>query len=197
MATKTTFSIKVSFENEVVLSHVASSKLQNEQGGQATKKTLGVTKPRVSVTRTVLHWDETTDPIANKLTLAIKEVTAEVVYSARIWIDDAIDKKCDCYKHVLDHEKQHVKIWKDGAKKYAEFIIQAVADVTSPQMDMPEEIELSKAPAFRDAAFQRIDAAVNEAAQNCGKKISAESKKIHTSAELKKTNSLCADYLID
>ncbi len=197
MAKKTTFSIKVSFENEVVLSHVASSKLKNEKGGQETKKTLGTTKPSVSVTQPVLHWDETTDPIAKKVTLAIKEVTSEIVYSARIWIDAAIDKKCDCYKHVLDHEKQHVKIWKDGARNYAEFIIKAVADATSPQMDMPEEIGLSEAAAFRAAAFQRINVAVNEAAQNCGKKISAESKKIHTAAELKKTNSLCADYLID
>src|SRR4029078_7665146 len=125
MANKTTFSVKVSFENEVALSHVASSKLKNEKGGQATTKTLGATKPSVSVTQSILHWDETTDPIAKKVTLAIKEVTSEIVYSARIWIDDSIDKKCNCYKHVLDHEKQHVKIWKDGAKKYAEFIIAA------------------------------------------------------------------------
>lgn len=145
----------------------------------------------------VLHWDETTDPIAKKVTLAIKEVTSEIVYSARIWIDTAIDEKCDCYKHVLDHEKQHVKILKGGAKKYADFIIKAVADATSPQMYKPEEIGLSDAAAFREAAFQRINAAVSQAAQKCRKKISGESQKIHTTAELKKTNSLCADYMID
>ena len=195
MAKSTKFSIKVTFENRVTLSHVSSGKLQGEKGGQKTKKTLGVTKPRAEITTPVLHWDQTTDPINKKITLALKEVSADVTFSARIWVDKAIDKKSDCYKHVMDHELEHVKIWKSSVNKQAKDIEKAVSDATAPQMDAPEEIKLSEAAKFRDAAFKKIDAALHEAVQKCGATASAESKKIHTSAEWKKTNTLCADYL--
>ncbi|MFL4471327.1 hypothetical protein ACERZ8_16110 [Tateyamaria armeniaca] len=196
MAGKTKISIDVSFNKSIQLKHVAGSALQKEKDGQKTKRTLGVTKPKVEFSQPVLHWDEVSDPINKTITLAIKEVTARVTFSARIWIDKRIDKKCECYAHVFDHEKRHAKIWQAGVKKYSSAIQKAVEDATLPKMDAPEEMKESKAKAFRTDAFKRIDIAFNEAVIKYGKKISAESKKIHTSSELKKTNNLCEEYLL-
>lgn len=195
MAGKTKVSIKVDFTKTVPLSHVASSKLQKEKGGQATKKTLGATKPRAEYEPPVLHWDETTDPIAKKVTLAIKEVTATVTFSARIWIDKAIDKKSDCYAHVFDHEKQHAKIWAKEAKKREKDLIKAVEKVVAPSLGKPVEVKQTEAKKVRAAAFKAIDAALGAAVQKAGLECGKESRKIHTPAELAKTNRLCADYL--
>ncbi len=196
VADKTKISIDVSFDKKVKLSHVASGKLQKEKDGLKTTKTLGVTKPSAAVESPVLHWDEVTDPINKTKTLAIKEVSAKVVYSTRVWIDKAIGKKHDCYKHVFEHEKRHVKVWQAGVKKYAKDIIKAVDAVTTPKLGKPVEVKDKAAAKVREEAFKRIDKALADAVQKYGKKIGDESKKkIDTSSERKKTNAICADYL--
>lgn len=196
MSGKTKYSISVVFDNNVTLSPVPSSKLQKVKGGQKTKKTLGTTKPRATIDVPVLHWDEVTDPIAKTVTLALKEFIVTVTYSTRIWVDQAIDKKSPCYAHVLDHEERHVKIWKQGVKKEAATICKAVEAVAVPSTDKPVQMKLSEAGKFRDACFKELSAALDAAVQAAGIKIGQASKKIHTAAELKKTNTLCAAYLI-
>lgn len=197
MADKTKISINVSFDKKVALSHVASSQLQKEKPGPKLKKTLGTTKPSASVDQPVLHWDETTDPINNTVTLAIREVTSNVVFSARIWVDKSIDRKHACYGHVMDHEKRHVKVWQSGVRKYAKDILKAVEAAVSPDMAKPVEVKQKDAKKLRADSFTRIETALNDAVQIYGKKIGAESKKkIHTAAEARKTQSICADYLI-
>ena len=195
MADKTKYSIKVAFEKKVPVSHVASSKLQKEKDGQATKKTLGVTKPRASFEPPVLHWDETTDPINKTVKLALKEVTATVTFSARIWIDKAIDKSCDCYAHVFDHEKRHAIIWSKESKKAEAGINKAVAQAKVPTMSKPVEVKAAQAAKIRSEAFKAVDAALGAAVQKAGIEVGKASRKIHTPAELKKTNKLCAVYL--
>lgn len=196
MADKTKFAVKVVFDKNVPLSHVASSKLQKEKGGQKTRKTLGVTKPRASFEPPLLHWVEATDPIQKTVTMSIKEVSVTVTFSARIWIDKSIDKKCDCYAHVLDHEKRHAKTWAAGAKKREKAILKAVSDATAPTLDNPVVVKPSQARKTSKDAYDAIYAALDAAVQKAGAEISKESKKIHTPGELKKTNSLCEDYLI-
>lgn len=198
MAGTTTIKINVVFDKRVPLTPVPSSKLQKQKkNAQKTKKVLGSTKPSAAVETPVLHWDQVTDPIAKTVQLAIKEVTATVTFSTRIWVDKAIAKKDPCYAHVLDHEKRHVKVWQAGAKKYGAKINQEVAAVVAPTLKNPVEVPLSQAQTVRNDAFKVIDAALAAAVQKYGKKIGDESKKkVHTAAELKKTNTICAAYLI-
>ncbi|MFT7593723.1 MAG: hypothetical protein ACI8R4_001039 [Paracoccaceae bacterium] len=195
MSGKTKYSIAVEFDKKVPLSHVASSKLQKEKNVQKTTRTLGSTKPSASFEPPVLHWDEVTDPIAKTVALAIKEVSATVTFSVKIWVDQSVDKKCDCYAHVLDHEKRHAGIWQSGAKKRGKDILKAICDATTPTMAKPVTVKQSEVKKLRAAAFKKIEAALEVAVKAAGEAISKESKKIHTAAELKKTNALCVKYL--
>lgn len=195
MADKTKFSVNVIFDKKILLTHVGSSQLQKEKGGQKTRKTLGSTKPKASFEPPLLHWEEATDPIQKTVTMSIKEVTITVTFSARIWIDKRITKSSDCYVHVMEHEMRHVKIWAAGARKRERDILKAVTDATEPTMDNPVVVKQSQAKKVRDDAFNRIAAALDAAVQKAGAEISKDSKKIHTPAELKKTNSLCELYL--
>ena len=196
MPGNTKFNVSVAFDKKVSLSHVASSRLQKEKGGQKTKRTLGVTKKHAERGVPLLHWDEETDPIAKTVRLALKEVSIAYVIKANIWLDKAVDKKSPCYKHIMNHEMRHVKIWQNGIKKYTKDMIKLVEDATEPKMSTPIVVKLSKAKALRAASYNKINAAMIEAFDIYGKKISEDSRKIHTPAELKKTNEMCQMYLL-
>ncbi len=193
---KTKFKIKVKFLKKVPLSHVASSKLQKEKGGQKTTKTLGTTKPHVAFPPPELHWEELTDPIAKTVKLSLKKVIVKVEYSAKIWLDKGVDRNSPCYAHIFEHEKRHARIWNAGVKKYGKKIAQAVIDATAPTMDEPVEVASAKAAALRKDSYDKIYRALDSAVLKYGKIISKESKVIHTPGELKKTNKLCAPYLM-
>jgi hypothetical protein len=197
MARMTKISIPVTFEKTVKVSYVNSSKLQKDKkDAQATTKTLGVMKPSVSIGVPELHWQEESDPIAKTVTLAVKEVRSFVTFTGKIWIDNAIDKKCECFKHVFDHEKRHAKIWNKGVKGYGNKIRAEVSDAVNPKLFDPKTVKESEVRKVREEAFKAIDKALEKAVLKYGKKVQTESRKIHTSGELRKTNDLCRDYLM-
>jgi hypothetical protein len=191
---KTKFSIEVVFDKKVPVRYKPSATLQKGKKGKQKKiKVLGQTKGGASVDLLDVVWEQAGS--GKKMTLAIKEVVARVVYRAVVWVDAAIDKKSECYRHVVRHENEHVQYWKDGPEKYKKLIVKAVADATGPQMEQPEGVALKDAAKFKAAARQYINERLVAAARKYGKKIQTQSLIIHTQAELEKTNLLCTDYL--
>jgi hypothetical protein len=110
-------------------------------------------------------------------------------------IDRAIDRASDCYKHVYDHEKRHLQAYKEGAASHTAAVRRAVTDATAPQLKAPVKVATKDVMKFKEKAQSRIVEALDNAVLEAMKEIKAASLAIHTDAERKKTNTICAAYL--
>jgi hypothetical protein len=195
MAGKTEFDVTMALADKVSLSHVDSATIQKQENAERGRKTLGVTFPSVAIPVPAVEWQQTADQTKAMCTLAITKVSVAVAVTAKVMIDQAIDKTSACYKHVYEHEKRHLKAYKDGAASHAAAIKRAVADATAPQLKAPVKVAIKDVAKFKDKAQARIEAALDSAVIEAMKDIKVASLSIHTDSELQKTNGICAAYL--
>ena len=118
MASKTTFDVTMALADKVLVTYVDSATIQKQENAIKGTKTLGVTFPSVAIPMPTLEWQETPDKAKGMCTLAITKVSVAVSVTAKVMIDQTIDKASDCYKHVYEHEKRHLRAYKDGAASH-------------------------------------------------------------------------------
>jgi hypothetical protein len=193
MAKQTKFKLncEVSFNNQIKVSYVASGILQ--RGAAEHRKVLGKTKPHYHIPKPVLEWDES--KAGDNVTLVITEVSAQIVYHARVLIDKAIDKKSDCFKKVIHHEDTHVQFYREGVPKYEKAIVDMVRRAVSAKFDKSKKLAVDKAKKFKSDAVDDVIDMLRAAAKEYKKRIHEQSMKIHTAAELAETSTVCAVYL--
>lgn len=195
MAGKTEFDVTMALADKVALTHVDSATIQKQKNVGHGRKTLGVTFPSVAIPVPTVEWQQTADQTKAMCTLAITKVSVAVAVTAKVMIDQAIDKTSACYKHVYEHEKRHLKAYKDGASSHAVAVRRAVTDATAPQLKAPVKVAVKDVAKFKDKAEARIVAALDSAVVEAMKEIKVDSLSIHTPAELQTTNGICAAYL--
>jgi hypothetical protein len=195
MAGKTNFDVTMTLSSKVPVTYVDSGTIQKQPNATKGTKTLGVTLPSVAIPMPTLEWQETPDKAKGMVTLAITKVSVAVSLTAKVMIDQAIDKSSDCYKHVYEHEKRHLLAYKNGATGHTDEIRRAVADATAPQVKTPVKVAAKDVNSFKEKAVKRIVEALDKEVIEAMNAIKAESLAIHTAEERKKTNTICAAYL--
>jgi hypothetical protein len=194
MADKTEFEVTMALSTTVPLAYVDSATLQKDENAIKGTKTLGVTTPKVTIPVPTLEWKETPDQAKGGVILAITKVKVAVSITATVKIDKAIDKKSDCHQHVYEHEKRHLKTYRDGAAGQIATIKRAV-DKTAPQLKAPVSVATKDVASFKERAQKRVEEALDDAVIAAMNEIRVASLAIHTPDELKKTNGVCATYL--
>jgi hypothetical protein len=195
VAGKTSFDVTMTMVSKVPVTYVESATLQKQENAVKGTKTLGVTNPSVAIPEPTLEWQETSDKATGMYTVVITKVSVAVSISATVMIDKAIDRTSDCYKHVFEHEKRHLQAYKDGAASHEAAIRRAVTDATAPQLKTPVKVAKKDLAKFKERAQRRVVDALDSAVVDAMKEIKTDSLAIHTAAELKKTDTICANYL--
>jgi hypothetical protein len=180
---------------KVPVTYVDSATIQKQENALKATKTLGVTVPSVAIPMPTLEWQEKPDKAKGMVELAITKVSVAVSLTAKVMIDQAIDKASDCYKHVYEHEKRHLLAYKNGAANHTDAIKRAVTDATAPQLKAPVKVAAKDVKSFKDRAEKRIVDALDKAVLEAMKEIKTDSLAIHTAEERQKTNTICAAYL--
>lgn len=192
---KTDFDVKFVMDPKVPVTYVASAVIQKQDNAIKGTKTLGVTNPRVVRPVPVVTWDETPDKAKKTVMLAVAKVSVEVTLSCAVMVDQDIDRKSPCHKHVMEHEDKHVDAYRRGAAAHAADLRRAVVDASVPQRKKPLEVRERDVKALKERTEKRIVESLDAAMLAAMKAIKADSLSIHTAAELKKTNTICAAYL--
>ncbi|MEO0379179.1 MAG: hypothetical protein AAF252_02850 [Pseudomonadota bacterium] len=193
MAKKTKFSINVTFDSSVPVKRSPMKSIQ--KGADHGSVGVSVTDCSCTCKSVVLSWDEETDPINKTVKLAVKEAKVDIIVKCSIQYAKEIDRKSPCYAHIVKHEYLHLSSRKASLKKYKAVMIKWIEQAVTPTLDKPETLKISKAKALRASVFKKVDTAAQEA---CGKFMTAsnaESKKIDSTSENNKTNTLCAQYI--
>ncbi len=196
MADKTTFDVTMALDpSKVSWTDVDSATIQKQENAIKGTKTLGVTQASIERPAMKFVWEETPDKATGMVTLAISKVTLAVTVSAQVMVDKAIGKSTPCHKHVIGHEQRHVDAYKSSAVAQAAELKRAVAGATAPQLKAPVKVAKKDIYAFKAKQQERIEKALDKAFPELMAAMKAESLKIHTSAEMNKTNTICAAYL--
>ncbi len=196
MAGKTTFDVTMALDpSKVSWTDVDSTTIQKQENAIKGTKTLGVTQASIERPPMKFVWEETPDKATGMVTLAVSKVTLAVTVSARVMVDKAISKSTPCHKHVVDHEQRHVDAYKSSAVTQTTELRRAVADATAPQLKAPVKVAKKEVDAFKAKQQERIEKALDPVIPKLMAAMKEVSLAIHTSAEMKKTNAICAAHL--
>lgn len=196
MATKTQINVTIKLAGGVPVNYVSRSALHRKSKPKPGRVTLGVTELHASYAPPTLYFDEVSDPIGGTVEYTIKQIDLVVSFAISTDLDNAIPKSTPCHAHVSAHEKRHVKIFQTGCKASAAKIEKAVRKAIKPLVAKPVLVKENQAKAFRQLAFDKVDAVVSGVVQKVHDDLVDESeKKVHTKSEAKKTQTICAAYI--
>jgi len=189
----TNISVTLDFRADNTIKHISWTMMQRYPR-KSGEDVYGNAQLEVHSPEITIEWLRDADLSAGMEKLAIRQIILLIEAKTTIRMFDGIDKTSKGYKHVADHERKHVKLYKRALTRSVRQIRRALNREKFPTLKKPIEL----APRDAEAFVRRWNMILRTIQQDELKRATdgalAFSEKIHTSMESKRTGKLCAQY---
>lgn len=189
----TNITLTLDFRADTSIKHISWTMMQRypRKSGEVVfgNAQLEVDSPELSI-----EWQREANLEAGVEKLAIKQITMFVDARTTIRMFNGIDKKSKCYKHVADHERKHVTLFKRSLTRSVRKIRRMLEREQYPTLKKPRDIEAREADAFVRRWKDRLVTLQHDEMNRATDGARAFSEKIHTNMESKRTSKFCLEF---